>query len=98
MPSYSRKIAIPGKSAQEIYGFVEPHLDSVLAKFSMGKIEVKRDAAKKQLLIESSMFTATLACLDGAVELTGKLSMFAAPFRKQIDEGIDRFLSKYSKG
>lgn len=98
MPSYQRKIPIPGKSAKEIYGFIDQHLDSLLAKFSVGNMGVKRNAAAHQFAIESSMFNATLSCLEGSVELNGKLSMLATPFKGKIDEGIDRFLAKYMKG
>ena len=98
MPSYSRKVSVPGKTAQEIYGFVDKNIDGLLAKFSVGKIGVVKDPTGKKIVIESSMFSATLACLEGAVELAGTLSLFAVPFKSQIDEGIDRFISKYMKG
>jgi hypothetical protein len=98
MPSYQRKIAVPGKSAADIYGFVDQHLEGLLQKFSVGKMGVKKDPAGKKFSIESSVFSATLSCNEGEVELNGKLSLMAAPFKSKIDEGIDRFVSKYMKG
>jgi hypothetical protein len=98
MPSYQRKIAVPGKTAEQIYGVVDQHLEGLLSKFSVGKIGVKKDPSSRKIGIESPMFSATLSCLEGAVELDGKLSLMATPFKSKIDEGIDRFLSKYLKG
>ena len=94
MPSYSRKIQIPGKNSQELYDKVSADIDRFLAKTGMGKFDVTRDASKKQLLIKSSMFSATLSCQEAAIELDAKLSLLATPFRSKIDEGIDRWIAK----
>ncbi len=95
MPSYSRKVQLPGKKASEIYVFVEGHIDGLLQRFSMTKFEVRKDPNGRTISFDSSMFSATLVCLEGAVNLEGKLSLMAMPFRSKIDEGIDRFLSKF---
>ena len=44
--------------------------------------------ARRQVSIKSSMVTATLTCLDGLIDVDGKLSLLASPFRGKIDEGI----------
>ena len=98
MPGYQKKVPVPGKSAQEIYGFVDQHLEGLLAKFSVGKMSVRKDAASKTVIIESSIFSATLTCREAVVELDGKLSLMAVPFKSKIDEGIERFMSKFLKG
>jgi hypothetical protein len=94
MPSYSRKVQIPGKSSQVLYDKVSADIDRFLEKTGMGKFEVTRDAAKKQLQIKSSMFSATLTCQEAAIDLDAKLSLLATPFRSKIDDGIDRWIAK----
>jgi hypothetical protein len=94
MPSYSKKVQIPGKSSQELYDKVSVDIDRFLEKAGIGKVEVERKAGSKQVLIKSSMVTATLSCVDGAIDLDAKLSLLAAPFKSKIDEGISRWLSK----
>ena len=94
MPSYSRKVQIPGKTSQELYDKVSADIERFLEKVGMGKFEVTRDAPKKQLQIKSSMFSATLACQEAAINLDAKLSLLATPFRSKIDEGIDRWIDK----
>jgi protein involved in ribonucleotide reduction len=94
MPSYSRTVQIPGKSSQELYDKVSGDIDRFMEKAGVGKVEIERNAAKKQLNIKSSMFSATLSCLEGSIGLDGKLSLLATPFKSKIDEGINRWLSK----
>ena len=94
MPSYTRKVQIPGKGSQELYDKVSSDIDRFMEKVGLGKFEIVRDAAKKQVQIKSSMVTATLACGEGSIELDAKLSLLATPFRSKIDEGIDRWLAK----
>lgn len=93
MPSYSRKVQIPGKTAQELYDTVASHIDRFVDK-APARFEIDRDAAKREVRLTSSMATATLICRDGEMEVDAKLSLFAAPFRSKIDEGIDKWLSK----
>ena len=94
MPSYTRKVQLPGKSSQELYDKVATDIDRFMEKAGVGKFEIERNPSKKQLQIKSSMFSATLACTDGAIELDGKLSLLASPFKSKIDEGIDKWLAK----
>lgn len=94
MPSYSREVSVPGKSAQELYERVSGDIERMLEKVSLGKFEVSRDPAKRELAIKASMLSATLTCGEGKLRLDAKLSLLAAPFRSRIDEGIDRWLVK----
>jgi hypothetical protein len=94
MPSYSRQVDVPGKSAQELYDKVATDIDRFIDKAAMGKVDVSRDPAKKQVIVKSSMLTATLFCEDGRLRLDGSLSLLATPFRSKIDEGIDRWVAK----
>ena len=94
MPSYSRRVQIPGKTSQELYDKVSTEINRFLEKASVGKFDLDRDPAAKKVHVKSSMFTATLTCEEGALDLDAKLSLLAAPFRSKIDEGINRWISK----
>lgn len=94
MPSYSRKVQVPGKSSKELYDAVANDIDRFLTKAAIGKFEVEKDPAKCELRIKSSMFSATLSCADAQMELKGQLSLLAVPFRTKFDESITRWLSK----
>lgn len=94
MPSYSRKVAIPGKTAQELYDKVSQDIDRFVDKAGIGKMEIDRDPSRRQVSLKSSMATAVLICEEGVMRLDAKLSLLAAPFRSKIDEGIDRWLAK----
>lgn len=94
MPSYNRKVQVPGKTAQELYDQISTHVDQFMEKAGVGKFEIERNASKKEVLLKSSMVTATLYCREGALELDGKLSLMAMPFKSKIDEGIDRWVAK----
>ena len=94
MPSYTRKVTVAGKSSQELYDKVSSDIDRFLTKAQIGKFDLERRPEKKEVEIKSSMFSAVLSCRDGALELNGKLSLLAAPFKSKIDEGIDKWLAK----
>ena len=94
MPSYSKTVQVPGKSAQELYDRVSQDIDRFLSKTPIGKYDLNRDPAKKEVSFTSSMASATLRCTDGQLELDGKLSLFAAPFRSKLDEGIEKWVAK----
>ena len=94
MPSYSRKVPVPGKTAQELYDKVAGDIDRFLSKTPLGKADVERDPGKKEVRVKSSMFSATLLCQEGVLQLDAKLSLLAAPFKGKLDEGIDKWLAK----
>ena len=94
MPSYSRKIEIPGKSAQELYDKVSTDIDRFLGKVPIGKYDVDCDPSKKEVRAKASMFSATLRCEEGGICLEAKLSLLAAAFRGKLDAGIDKWLAK----
>jgi hypothetical protein len=95
MPSYSRKVDVPGRSAQELYDKVAADIERFLGKASIPvKMDIDRDASKKEVRVKSSMFSATLACKDAQLVLDGQLSLMAMPFRSKLDEGINQWLAK----
>jgi hypothetical protein len=94
MPSYSRKVQVPGKTSQELYDKVAVDIDRFMEKASVGKFEITRDPANKQVHIKSSMVNGTLFCTEGNLELDAKLSLLAMPFKSKLDEGIDKWISK----
>lgn len=94
MPSYTRKVKVPGKNSQELYDLVSQDADRFLTKASIGKYEIDRDPANKELKIKSSMFSAVLSFRDAEMELNAQLSLLAAPFKSKLDEAITRWLSK----
>lgn len=94
MPSYSRQVKIPGKSAQELYDKVANDIDRFMSKSPVGKFDIERDPQTRQVSLKSPMASATLKCEEGALRLDAQLSLFAAPFRSKIDEGIDKWIAK----
>lgn len=96
MPKYTRFLKIPGKSSQELYLKLAEDIDCFLETTSLSKVkvEISKDQALKQLCIKSPVVKAILMCQDGALQVNADLSLFAAPFRSKIDEGIDRWLGR----
>lgn len=94
MPSYTRKVQIPGKKSEELYQTVSQEIQKLLEKLSVGQFVIEKDPDEKQVHLKSSMVTATLSCTEECLELNAKLSLMAAPFKFKIDQGIDRWLAK----
>jgi hypothetical protein len=94
MASYSRTVEVPGKSSQELYDKISTEIDRFLSKTPIGKYELQLDPKSKEVAFTSSMASATLICGEGKLVLNAKLSLFAAPFRSKLDEGIDRWIAK----
>lgn len=94
MPSYSRTVSVPGKSAKDLYEAVSTQIERFLEKASIGKFDLERDPARNEVRFKSSMFSATLACGEGSLSLNGNLSLMAMPFRSKIDDGIDKWVAK----
>lgn len=94
MPSYSRKVSLPGKSSQELYDKVSEGIDRFMSKASIGKYEIQRDPALKEVKVKGSIFSATLKCQEAQMELNAQLSLIAAPFKSKLDEGITKWLNK----
>ncbi len=94
MPSYKKEVKIPGKTQQELYDLVSGSVDRFMEKSSVGKFDISRDPAKKQIGIKSAMFSGTLFCTEGCLKLDASLSLMATPFKSKIDEGIDKWISK----
>ena len=94
MPSYSKKVDVPGKSSNEIYEKVAKEIERLLAGLPLGKLEIQKDPALKQVRLKASMVNATLVCEDGKIKLDGQLSLMASPFRSKIDDVIDKWVAK----
>jgi len=95
MPSYSKKVRVPGKTADDLYGVVSKELDRFLEKASIGKFDLERDPAAKEVRVKSSMFTGKLVCTNELLDLSGNLSLLATPFKSKLDDGIVRWLAKH---
>lgn len=94
MPSYSRKVDIPGRSSQELYDAISNDIERFMSKASIGKFEIERNPNDKKLLIKGSIFSATLTCREAQMQLDAQLSLIAMPFKSKLDEGITRWLNK----
>ncbi|MEK6580726.1 MAG: hypothetical protein AABZ55_15990 [Bdellovibrionota bacterium] len=94
MGAYKRKIKVSGKTSSELYNKISTELDKFLLKAQIGKCEVSNEPAHKRISAKGSMFSATIHCKEGEVEMDVNLSFLAAGFRGKIDESIDRWLAK----
>ena len=93
MRKYAKKITIPGASAQDIYQKITDGMDDFLDRFSVGKLVVTRHDDTQSIEIESSHVVGTLKCDEGLISVTGKLSLFARPFKSKMDAAIDSWVS-----
>lgn len=94
MPKYSRNVSIPGKSAQDLYDRVSADIEKFISKTPIGKVDIQRDETAKSVAFKSSMASAKLLCADGTIQIDVDLSMFAAPFRSKLDEGLNKWLQR----
>jgi hypothetical protein len=94
MPSYSRKVEIPGRSSQELYDAISKDIERFMSKASIGKFEIDRNPGAKKLFIKGSIFSATLTCGEAQMQLDAQLSLLAMPFKSKLDDGITRWLNK----
>ncbi len=94
MPKYSRNVSIPGKSAQDLYDRVSADIEKFISKTPIGKYDIQRDATARTVAFKSSMASAKLLCTDGTIQIDVDLSMFAAPFRSKLDEGLNKWLQR----
>lgn len=97
MPSYSKVIHVPGKTADELFVTVSRELDHFLSKTPIGHYELVNHETRHAVEIQSKMFSGTLVCSSGKITLDAKLSLMAAPFKGKLDEGIDRWIAKTFK-
>jgi hypothetical protein len=94
MPSYSKKVNVPGKSAQELYEKISHDIAQMVAKWGLPNAKLSHEPAKRQILLKAPMVDATLSCLDGELRLDAQLGLLALPFRSKIDEQVDRWVSR----
>ncbi len=55
MPSYSRKVALKGKSSQELYDKMSVDLERFLSKTPIGNAKVERFPEQKKLEAKSNL-------------------------------------------
>jgi hypothetical protein len=94
MPKYSRNVSIPGKSAADLYERVSADIEKFISKVPIGKYDINRDATGRKVAFKSKMASATLSCTDGTIQIDVDLSLFAAPFRSKLDEGLNKWLAR----
>jgi hypothetical protein len=94
MPSYSRRVQIPGKSAEELFEKVASSIDRFIQKSSMGQFEIEKDAHQKEVRLKGSLFQGVIQCREAELSVTGQLSFLAKPFQSQLDTGISKWLAK----
>jgi uncharacterized hydantoinase/oxoprolinase family protein len=94
MPSYSKKVSVPGKTSQELYDKLSAEIEAFLTKISLGDFDCKKDAGKKEIRVKGSLFSATLVCAEGQLVLDAQLSLLATPFKSKIDEYLDKWVKK----
>jgi len=97
MPAYKKKIKAPGQSADVLFKLVSGGLEGFLKKMGISDFEIKTNASKKQIELESKFFSATLIARKDELELDGSLSLLAMPFKSKIDEGIEKWIQKNLK-
>jgi hypothetical protein len=97
MPSFKKKIHIPGKTAFDLYQKADISLSHFLEKYDgkIGKIECVKQEEQMTLILNSKFFKAFLKCEDAAFDLRCELSLMALPFRGKIEEGIDHWIKKH---
>ncbi len=94
MADFSRKIELPGRTADELYNKISSDLAKFLEKGSPVKAEITRNDAARTMEAKSSMFSAKLRCVEGCIQVDVKLGLLALPFKSKLDEGIDKWLRK----
>lgn len=94
MPAYSKKVRLPGKTAQELYDKISIDIEQLTAKWGLPNAKLSRDPAKKRMELKSPMFDAVLVCVDGEIQLDAKLGLLALPFRSKLDEQIEKWVGR----
>lgn len=94
MPSYTRRVEIPGKTSQEIYDKVSTDIDQFVEKLLNGKGEITRSPERKEVKVKSTLATAVMLCEENGISFDVKLSLIASPFRSKLDQGVDRWVAR----
>jgi hypothetical protein len=94
MPSYVRRVQIPGKTSQQLYDLVSQDVDRFLGQAGLGKFQIERQPEKKELHVKSTLFSAVLTCGEEQMELHAQLSLLAVPLKSKIDASINHWLTK----
>ena len=94
MPKYSRRLEVPGRTSQELFQKTQQEIPKLLEKLAQGKYDLTSNDKKKEFSVNASMFSATLVCQEGILELDYQVGLLVAPFRFKIDAAIDRWVAK----
>ncbi len=94
MAGYTKKIPLPGKTAEVIYAAVSKDIERFLDKTPVGKFEVSRNESQKEVKFTSSMASGSLAAKENEIQIDISLSFLASPFKGKLDEGIQKWLAK----
>lgn len=95
MPAFSKKVPIPGKSSQELYETLSREIERFVQKATGGsKYEISRDEGAKRFEIKSALFSGSVSCAEGEMQMDLKLSLLAAAFKGKLDEGIEKWVNK----
>lgn len=94
MAGYKRNLKVPGKTSDELYSKISTELEKFLEKAQIGKCKITTEVSEKLISADGSMFSATIVCREGEIDMEVSLSFLAAAFRGKIDESIDRWLAK----
>jgi hypothetical protein len=94
MPKHTKKIALPGRTSAEIFEQVSKDIDRFMSKTPVPKYDLERDASVSEVRIQSPMFSATLHCREGELELVAQLGLIVMPFRGKLDEGLELWVKK----
>lgn len=98
MANYTRRVEIAGKTAQELYEKIETEIVRLVDKVPLGKFELQKFPDRKEMTIKASMASASVKCLDGALQFEAKLGLLALPFKSKLDDAITRWASKTFSG
>ncbi len=97
MGNYTKSISVPGKSAKDLFGFVQSELERFLASTPLKGHKIEYKNADLSVDYASSMAKFTLKCEEECLKLDGNLSFLALPFKSKLDSAIERWVSKHFK-
>lgn len=103
MPAFKKTISVPGLKKDEIYARVKTEVGRAQEKLKdstnpLAKFDVNFRDEICEVGVKAKLFSGSLTFRDGQVEATFDLSILATPFRSQIDEQIDRWVTRAFPG
>ena len=74
MASYTKKIPVPGKTAEQIYTAISTDIDRFLSKTPLGNYDLNRDEAKKEVVIFSTQENSSIKAPHFVMEVREQLA------------------------